>query len=214
MELLSRVSNKTYRANKLRLFDPNSELLRASLRWSGKLGQNRVLSFLRPEREPPLLQVGARRPPSGQRPCPWPVKAPRPRPRRAPSVSTLNASIKWQRKALTPVAAARGAALDPATATELRQPRAFARREAQEADSLTKAIARFLTKAIARFSAAETPWAATTLARRSGTSSRGTCSASAGASQRGGGVAADSATSNQRRAARLAKGAGQGLRRA
>jgi len=50
---------------------------------------------------------------------------------------------KWQKKALTPVAAARGAELDPATAAELRQLRALARRQAQELDILKKAIAIF-----------------------------------------------------------------------
>jgi transposase len=48
---------------------------------------------------------------------------------------------KWQKEALTPVAAARGAELDPATAAELRQLRALARRQAQALDSLKKAIA-------------------------------------------------------------------------
>nr|GEV99659.1 hypothetical protein [Tanacetum cinerariifolium] len=48
---------------------------------------------------------------------------------------------KWQKEALTPVAAARGAELDPATAAELRQLRALARRQAQELDILKKAIA-------------------------------------------------------------------------
>jgi transposase len=41
------------------------------------------------------------------------------------------------------VAAARGAELDPATAAELRQLRALARRQAQELDILKKAIAIF-----------------------------------------------------------------------
>jgi transposase len=48
---------------------------------------------------------------------------------------------KWQKEALTPVAAARGAELDPATAAELRQLRALARRQAQALDSLKKAVA-------------------------------------------------------------------------
>ena len=48
---------------------------------------------------------------------------------------------KWQKKALTPVAAARGAELDSATAAELRQLRAANRRQAQELDILKKAIA-------------------------------------------------------------------------
>ncbi|GAC1603775.1 MAG: hypothetical protein NVS3B25_32640 [Hymenobacter sp.] len=47
---------------------------------------------------------------------------------------------KWQIEALTPVAAARGAALDPATAAELRQLRALARRQAQELDILKKPL--------------------------------------------------------------------------
>ena len=50
---------------------------------------------------------------------------------------------KWQKESLTPVAAARGAELDPATAAELRQLRALARRQAQELDILKKAIAIF-----------------------------------------------------------------------
>ena len=50
---------------------------------------------------------------------------------------------KWQKETLTPVAAARGADLDPATAAELRQLRALARRQAQELDILKKAIAIF-----------------------------------------------------------------------
>jgi transposase len=50
---------------------------------------------------------------------------------------------KWQKEALTPVAAARGAELDPATAAELRQLRALARRQAQELEILKKAIAIF-----------------------------------------------------------------------
>ena len=48
---------------------------------------------------------------------------------------------KWQKEALTPVAAARGADLDPATAAELRQLRALAQRQAQELDILKKALA-------------------------------------------------------------------------
>jgi transposase len=57
----------------------------------------------------------------------------------------INAKLlyKWQKEALTPVAAARGAELDPATATELRQLRALNRRQAQELDILKKAIAIF-----------------------------------------------------------------------
>ena len=48
---------------------------------------------------------------------------------------------KWQKGALTPVAAARGAELDSATAAELRQLRAANRRQVQELDILKKAIA-------------------------------------------------------------------------
>ena len=48
---------------------------------------------------------------------------------------------QWQKAAQTPVAAALGAALDPTTATEMRQLRALARRQAQELDILKKAIA-------------------------------------------------------------------------
>ena len=50
---------------------------------------------------------------------------------------------KWQKVALTPVAAAQGAELDPATAAELRQLRAANRRQAQELEILKKAIAIF-----------------------------------------------------------------------
>ena len=48
---------------------------------------------------------------------------------------------KWQKEALTPVAAARGADLDLATAAELRQLRALAQRQAQGLDILKRAIA-------------------------------------------------------------------------
>ncbi len=51
---------------------------------------------------------------------------------------------QWQKAAQTPVAATLGAALDPATALELRQLRALSRRQAQELDMLKKAIARCL----------------------------------------------------------------------
>ena len=50
---------------------------------------------------------------------------------------------KWQKQALTPVAAARGAELDPTTAAEVRQLRAANRRQAQELEILKKAIAIF-----------------------------------------------------------------------
>lgn len=48
---------------------------------------------------------------------------------------------KWQKAALTPVAAARGVDSDPTTAAELRQLRAADRRQAQEFDMLKKASA-------------------------------------------------------------------------
>jgi len=51
---------------------------------------------------------------------------------------------QWQIAAQTPVEAALGTALDPATALELRQLRALSRRQAQELDMLKKAIARCL----------------------------------------------------------------------
>ena len=54
-----------------------------------------------------------------------------------------NRLYQWQKAAQTPGAAALGAALDPATALELRQLRAANRRQAQELDILKKAIAIF-----------------------------------------------------------------------
>ena len=48
---------------------------------------------------------------------------------------------QWQKADQMPVAAALGAALDPATAAELRQLRAVNRRQAQELEILKKAIA-------------------------------------------------------------------------
>jgi transposase len=50
---------------------------------------------------------------------------------------------KWQQAVQTPVAAAIGTSLDPATAAELRQLRATNRRQAQELEILKKAIAIF-----------------------------------------------------------------------
>jgi transposase len=78
-------------------------------------------------------------PPSGPRPCAWPLKAARPRPQRALNIDPKRI-YKWPKEALTPVAAARGAELDPATAAELRQLRAANRRQAQELDILKKTI--------------------------------------------------------------------------
>ena len=48
---------------------------------------------------------------------------------------------QWQKAAQTPVAAALGTQLDPATVAELRQLRAVNRRQAQELEILKKAIA-------------------------------------------------------------------------
>ena len=48
---------------------------------------------------------------------------------------------KWQKEALTPVAAARGADLDPATVAELRHLPAANRRQAQKLEILKKASA-------------------------------------------------------------------------
>ena len=50
---------------------------------------------------------------------------------------------KWLKKALTPIAAARGAELDPATAAELRHLRALSRRQARELAILKKATVIF-----------------------------------------------------------------------
>jgi transposase len=50
---------------------------------------------------------------------------------------------QWQKFTQTPVAAALGATLDPATAAELRQLRAANRRQAQELEILKKAIVIF-----------------------------------------------------------------------
>ena len=50
---------------------------------------------------------------------------------------------KWQKEALTPIAAARGAELAPATAAELRHLRALSRRQARELVILKKAIVIF-----------------------------------------------------------------------
>ena len=77
---------------------------------------------------------------------------------------------KWQKEALTPVAAARGAELDPATAAELRHLRAANRRQAQELE--------ILKKAIAIFSQTETPGAVTVSSRRNAPTTQCACSAS------------------------------------
>jgi hypothetical protein len=79
---------------------------------------------------PNLPNVGATMRLSEPRPCACQVKA-----ARAMNISP-KLLYKRQKEALTPVAAARGAELDPATAAELRQLRALARRQAQELDIL------------------------------------------------------------------------------
>ena len=60
------------------------------------------------------------------------------------AASALNSDPKrlyqWRKAAQTPVAAALGASLDPATAAELRQLRAANRRQAQELDMLKKPL--------------------------------------------------------------------------
>ena len=75
--------------------------------------------------------------PTGPKPCAWSAEAAR---RKAPA-RTLNVNpkllYKWQKESHTPVAAARGAELDPAMAAELRQLRALARRQAQRRRSWT-----------------------------------------------------------------------------
>jgi transposase-like protein len=65
------------------------------------------------------------------------VKAARRGPLRALNISP-ELLYKWQKEALTPVAAACGTELDPAKAAELRQLRALARRQVQELDILKK----------------------------------------------------------------------------
>ena len=76
--------------------------------------------------------------PSVPKPCAWPSKAAR----LEAAARALNIPPKriyqWQKAARTPVAAALGNALDPATAAELRQLRALARRQAQELDIFKK----------------------------------------------------------------------------
>lgn len=92
--------------------------------------------------------------PSAPRPCAWPAKAARPRRPRALNISP-KLLHEWQKEALTPIAAARGAELDPETATELRQLRALARRQAQELDILKKPLPVACSKR--RLSQTETP---------------------------------------------------------
>ena len=113
------------------------------LRWSGKSGQNRVLSFQCHERQSPpskrrryddAFRTEALRLAGESRSTQAAARALNIDPKRL---------YKWQKEALTPVAAARGAELDPATAAELRQLRAANRRQAQELDILKKAIAIF-----------------------------------------------------------------------
>jgi hypothetical protein len=53
--------------------------------------------------------------PSARKPCGWPAKTAQRKPLRALNISP-KLLYKWQKEALTPVAAARGAELDPDTA--------------------------------------------------------------------------------------------------
>ena len=75
------------------------------------------------------------------------------------AAQTLNIDPKrihqWQNADQTPVAAALGVALDPATAAELRQLRAATRRQTEELEILKKAIDIACLKR--RFSQTETP---------------------------------------------------------
>lgn len=71
---------------------------------------------------------------------------------------------KWQKEALTPVAATRGAELDPATAAELRQLRVANRRQAQELEILKKPSPVACYER--RLSQTEPPGAVTALSRR------------------------------------------------
>ncbi|MGI4735865.1 MAG: hypothetical protein ACRYG7_11885 [Janthinobacterium lividum] len=54
--------------------------------------------------------------------------------------SNVKLLYKWQKEAFTPVAAARGAELDPVTAGELRQLLATNRRQAQELEIVKKTL--------------------------------------------------------------------------
>ena len=113
------------------------------MRWSGDCGQNRVLSFERQERQSPptkrrrydaAFRAEALRLASESRSIQAVACALNIDPKRL---------YQWQKVAQTPVVAALGAELDPATAAELRQLRTANRRQAQELDILKKAIAIF-----------------------------------------------------------------------
>ncbi len=108
--------------------------------WSAKSGQNRVVSFLRHERHAKRRKYDAAFRAESLR------LAEQSRSTQA-AARALNIDPKrlyqWQKAAQTPAAAALGPALDPATAAELRQLRAMARRQAQELAILKKAIAVF-----------------------------------------------------------------------
>ena len=111
------------------------------VRWSSKSRQNRAYSFHCHESQPQpatrrrydaAFRAEARRLARESRLTQAAARA-----------LNINAKLlyKWQKQALTPVAAAQGPALDPATAAELRQLRATNRRQAQELDILKKALA-------------------------------------------------------------------------
>lgn len=102
---------------------------RVRLRWPGKSGQNRVLSFECHESPPPAkrrrynaaFRAEALRLASESRSTQAAARALNIHPKRI---------YKGQKEALTPVVAAHGAELDPATAAELRQLRAANRWQA------------------------------------------------------------------------------------
>jgi transposase len=81
--------------------------------------------------------------PSAPKPCAWATQS---RSTQAAARALNIAPIRlyqWQKAAQTPVAAALGPALVPATAAELRRLRVLVRRQAQELEILKKAIAIF-----------------------------------------------------------------------
>ena len=111
------------------------------MRWSGKSGQNKVLSFACHERQPPPAK--RRRYDAGFRAEALRLASESRSTQAAAHALNIDPKriYKWRKEALTPVAAARGAESDPATAAELRQLRAANRRQAQELGNFKKASA-------------------------------------------------------------------------
>ena len=114
-----------------------------SLRWSGKAGHNGALPFLSHGHSSQTDQTAHLE-------CGLPHRSPAPGYREPLDAgggprAELGPKLryKWQQAAPTPVAAAAGASLDPATAAEWRQLRAANRRRAQELEILKEAIASF-----------------------------------------------------------------------